>query len=219
MNAERLLAHYERIADAPNAVPRLRRFILDLAVRGKLVVQDPNDEPASELLKRAKAMRSRLVKERNIRRSSDHAPIEVDECPFDLPPNWRWAPFGLVAEFSAGRTPARNEPSYWKSGEHAWVSIADMKDGDTITAAKESITKKAATQVFGAKPSRLGTIIMSSLAGPNRLRFQAIGIPTRISTNQGNSSPYVPYVPGLQHASSLSRCSASHAEIARRMGH
>ena len=47
MNADRLLAHYERIADAPDAVPRLRRFVLDLAVRGKLVEQDPNDEPAA----------------------------------------------------------------------------------------------------------------------------------------------------------------------------
>ena len=62
MNAERLLAHYERIADAPDAIPRLRRFILDLAVRGKLVPQDPNDEPASELLKRIAKEKARLVK-------------------------------------------------------------------------------------------------------------------------------------------------------------
>ena len=62
MNAERLLAHYERIADAPDAIPRLRRFILDLAVRGKLVPQDPNDEPASELLKRIATEKARLVK-------------------------------------------------------------------------------------------------------------------------------------------------------------
>ena len=61
MNADRLLAHYERIADAPDAVPRLRRFILDLAVRGKLVEQDPNDEPASELLKRIRAEKARLA--------------------------------------------------------------------------------------------------------------------------------------------------------------
>ena len=46
MNADRLLAHYEKIADAPDAIVRLRRFILDLAVRGKLVEQNPNDEPA-----------------------------------------------------------------------------------------------------------------------------------------------------------------------------
>src|SRR5438132_13177349 len=51
MNPEQLLAHFHRIADTPDAIPRLRRFILDLAVRGKLVEQDLNDEPASELLK------------------------------------------------------------------------------------------------------------------------------------------------------------------------
>ncbi len=60
MNAERLLAHYEQIADAPDAIARLRRFILDLAVRGKLVPQDANDEPASELLKRIAKEKARL---------------------------------------------------------------------------------------------------------------------------------------------------------------
>jgi type I restriction enzyme, S subunit len=62
MNAERLLEHYERIADAPNAITRLRRFILDLALCGKLVPQDTKDEPASELLKRIAAEKARLVK-------------------------------------------------------------------------------------------------------------------------------------------------------------
>jgi type I restriction enzyme S subunit len=62
MNADRLLEHYERIADAPNAITRLRRFILDLAVRGKLVPQDRNDEPASEVLKRIAVEKARLVK-------------------------------------------------------------------------------------------------------------------------------------------------------------
>ncbi len=68
MNAERLLAHYEQIADAPDAIARLRRFVLDLAVRGKLVPQDPNDEPASELLKRIAAEKARLVKAGEIRK-------------------------------------------------------------------------------------------------------------------------------------------------------
>ena len=69
MNADRLLAHYERIADAPDAVQRLRRFILDLAVRGKLVEQDPNDEPASELLKRIAAEKAHLVRAEKIKKS------------------------------------------------------------------------------------------------------------------------------------------------------
>ena len=62
MNADRLLAHYEQIADAPDAIVRLRRCILDLAVRGKLVPQDANDEPASELMKRIAKEKARLVR-------------------------------------------------------------------------------------------------------------------------------------------------------------
>ena len=52
MTADGLLKHFARIADASDAVDRLRRFVLDLAVRGKLVAQDPNDEPVTKLLKR-----------------------------------------------------------------------------------------------------------------------------------------------------------------------
>ena len=70
MNPERLLQHFERISEAPDAIPRLRRFILDLAVRGKLVEQDPNDEPASELLERIQVEKARLVKEGKIRNST-----------------------------------------------------------------------------------------------------------------------------------------------------
>ena len=61
MNAEHLLTHFDRLTDAPDAIPRLRRFILDLAVRGKLVEQDPEDEPASDLLKRIAAEKRRMV--------------------------------------------------------------------------------------------------------------------------------------------------------------
>ncbi len=88
MNADRLLAHYDRIADAPDAVARLRRFILDLAVRGRLVPQDPKDEVASDLLKRIAKEKARLMKVGEIRKPK---PLpEVDEPPFDVPPSWCW---------------------------------------------------------------------------------------------------------------------------------
>ena len=61
MNPKQLLQHFDRVSEAPDAIPRLRRFILDLAVRGKLVEQDPNDEPAAELLKRIQAEKARLM--------------------------------------------------------------------------------------------------------------------------------------------------------------
>ena len=162
MNADWLLAHYERIADAPEAVPRLRRFILDLAVRGKLVEQDPNDKPAVELLKRiAEEKAERVGKARETKNRSELPTVKIDEFPFEIPAKWCWARFGNIVDFSAGRTPSRNEPSYWKSGDHAWVSIADMEDGKPLTATKETISKKAAKQVFRSEPEQIGTIIMS----------------------------------------------------------
>ena len=161
MNADRLLAHYEKVADAPDAIPRLRHFILDLAVRGKLVEQDPNDEPASELLPRIAKEKARLMKVGKIRRHDALPTVKSDESPFGIPATWCWTRFGNTADFSAGRTPARKEPSFWNSGDHAWVSIADMKDGETLTSTKETVTKKAAKQVFGAEPKRVGTVIMS----------------------------------------------------------
>ena len=90
MNADRLLAHYERIADAPDAIARLRRFILDLAVRGKLVEQDPNDEPATELLKRIGVEKTRLVKAGKIKKGKPLPDIGLGKIPFDTPRGWEW---------------------------------------------------------------------------------------------------------------------------------
>ena len=88
MNAQRLLQHFDRIAEAPDAVPRLRRFILDLAVRGKLVEQDPKDEPAAELLKRIQTEKARLVKDGEIRKQQAWPPIDANEVPFEVPDSW-----------------------------------------------------------------------------------------------------------------------------------
>ena len=94
MNAQQLLTHFDRIADAPDAIPRLRRFILDLAVRGKLVEQDSEDEPAAELLKRIVAEKARLVKAGEIRKPK-RLPA-IDEPPYPLPDSWRWLPIREV---------------------------------------------------------------------------------------------------------------------------
>ena len=98
MNADRLLAWYERIADAPDAVGRLRRFILDLAVRGKLVPQDPADEQASELLKRIGKEKARLVKAGEIRREKPLPPVVEMDKSFDCPDGWKWVRLGDISK-------------------------------------------------------------------------------------------------------------------------
>ena len=105
MNAERLLAHYEKIADAPDAIARLRRFVLDLAVRGKLVPQDPNDEPASELLKRIAAEKARLVKAGEISKQRPLPPVE-DDADFEVPKSWQWTRLGVITSYiQRGKSP------------------------------------------------------------------------------------------------------------------
>lgn len=98
MNAERLLQHYEQIADAPDAIARLRRFILDLAVRGKLVPQDPTEEPIfkylgalTEVPRRAKGVLKSL---------------NPTDCGSPLPASWAWLPLGsIIGDMDAGWSP------------------------------------------------------------------------------------------------------------------
>ncbi|TAV12589.1 type I restriction endonuclease subunit S [Rhizobium leguminosarum] len=96
MNAERLLQHYEQIADASDAIARLRRFILDLAVRGKLVPQNPADEPASELLKRIAAEKARLVDSGEIKTEKPIKQAFKSEEKYCLPTLWLWADLQAV---------------------------------------------------------------------------------------------------------------------------
>ena len=114
MNADRLLTHYERIADAPDAIVCLRRFILDLAVRGKLVEQDPNDEPAAELLKRIAAEKARSVKARKIKKSKAKQ-VNMSDAPFELPKPWKWAALGDLFLYDAGikREPKTLNQELW----------------------------------------------------------------------------------------------------------
>jgi type I restriction enzyme S subunit len=108
MTPNRLLDHFDRISEAPDALPRLRRFILDLAVRGKLVEQDPNDEPASELLKRIQAEKARLVKAGEIRKEKPQPLVERDEGPFDAPAGWEWVRVRQVTSDRGQTTPNKD---------------------------------------------------------------------------------------------------------------
>ncbi len=111
---EHLFTHFDRIADAPDAIPRLRRFILDLAVRGKLVPQDPNDEPALELLKRIAAEKARMVKAGEIKKNTAKTVKMADE-PFKLPVSWKWAAIGDLFLYDAGikRDPRILDQKQW----------------------------------------------------------------------------------------------------------
>lgn len=89
----------------------LREKILDLAMRGKLVPQDPNDEPASVLLEKIKAEKEQLIKEKKIKKSKPLAPITDDEKPFDIPESWEWVRLGDLFDITSSKRVMKSE---WK---------------------------------------------------------------------------------------------------------
>ncbi len=102
-----LVQHFELMAAAPGGVAKLRELILTLAVQGKLVPQDAQDEPASELLGRIQVEKDRLVREGRIRRDKPQAKIATNLWPFELPRTWAWERFGDVTQVSSGVTLGR----------------------------------------------------------------------------------------------------------------
>ncbi|MGP6137039.1 restriction endonuclease subunit S [Enterobacter chuandaensis] len=110
-------------------IKKLRELILELAVRGKLVPQDPNDEPASELLKRIAAEKAELVKQGKIKKQKPLPEISEDEKPFELPVGWEWVRLGdLTSKITDG---VHHTPKYLNEGV-AFISVKDI-DGNKIS--------------------------------------------------------------------------------------
>ena len=120
----------------------LRQKILDLAIHGKLVPQDPNDEPASVLLERIKAEKERLIQEGKIKRAKrSKATCDKPHYPYELPEGWCWTTLGEIGTWQSGATPSRLRKDYY-GGNIPWLKTGDLNDG-YITNIPESITDSA----------------------------------------------------------------------------
>ena len=158
----------------------LKNSILQMAMEGKLVPQDPNDEPASVLLEKIHDKKEKLIKEKKIKRNNKESfifrknghfyerigkkgePVCIDdELPFDIPDNWEWCRFGHIVNFSLGKTPPRKEPIFWDDAKIPWVSISDMVDGKIINTTKENVNNYALEKSFKGILIPKGTLLMS----------------------------------------------------------
>ena len=113
-------------------IKKLRELILDLAVRGKLVPQSPEDEPASVLLKRIAAEKVRLVKEKKIKKQKPLPEITIEEKSFELPAGWEWVHIGNVAEVKGGKRLPKGHTLQSEPTDHIYIRVTDMKNG-TVT--------------------------------------------------------------------------------------
>jgi len=144
-------------------IQKLRGLILDLAVRGKLVLQDANDEPASALLMRIQAEKAKLSYEGKPKKEKPLIPIKDDEKPFELPNQWEWVHLPDVTEYKVGKTPSTKSNVYWTDSEDGinWVSIADLSHYGVVTETTKKVTDLAQKEVFKSEPVPVGTILMS----------------------------------------------------------
>ena len=129
------------LAGAPNGIKKLRELILELAVRGKLVPQEPSDEPASELLNNIAKEKALLIENKNIRKGKPLPGIEQDEMQFKLPIGWEWVRLGQIGDWGAGATPARGNSRYY-DGEMPWFKSGELI-ADFISDSEESVTELA----------------------------------------------------------------------------
>ena len=123
-NWQRVADHFDLLLDRPEAVDVLEQTVLQLAVRGLLVPQVPNDEPASVLLQRIRAEKDRLISEGKIKRDKPLSLVTDAEKPFELPQGWEWVPLQHVGYTQTGTTPDKKNPHFYGS------DIPFIKPGD-----------------------------------------------------------------------------------------
>ncbi|MEQ5756965.1 MULTISPECIES: restriction endonuclease subunit S [unclassified Providencia] len=139
-------------------IKKLRELILELAVRGKLVPQDPNDEPASELLKRIEKEREGLVKSRKIRKSKVLEPVDTSELPFELPRGWEWCYLNDVGNWGAGATPNRSNSKYY-DGNIPWFKSGELSS-DFISESEEKVTELALKEC-SLRDNKVGDVLIA----------------------------------------------------------
>ena len=184
----------------------LRKSILQQAIQGKLVPQDPTDEPASILLARIREEKARLIKEKKIKkdknesliyRGDDNSYYEKfadgtvkcidEEIPFEIPQGWEWARMGSIGNWGAGATPSRGNSAYYKDGEILWLKTGELNDG-VIYDSEEKITQLALREC-SLKLNKVGDVLIA-MYGATIGKLGIVG--QELTTNQAccGCTPY-----------------------------
>ena len=157
---------------------QLKNSILQWAIQGKLVPQDPNDEPASVLLEKIRQEKERLIKEKKIKRDKNASIIyrgednsyyekitatgEVkcidEEIPFEIPQRWEWCGMGSIGDWGAGATPAKGNPDYY-GGSILWLRTGELNNG-IVYDSEIKVTKKA-LQKCSLRMNRIGDVLIA----------------------------------------------------------
>jgi len=180
-NWTRIAEHFDTLFTTEHSIDQLKQTVLQLAVMGKLIPQNPNDEPASVLLEKIAAEKEQLIKDKKIKKQKPLPVISDDEKLFELPNGWEWE---RIAEFTivgTGSTPSRATPEYYNPADINWVTSGET-GGDFIFETKEKISPKAIKETnVSIYPA--GTLIVA-MYGQGKTRGQITELMIDAGTNQ-----------------------------------
>ena len=164
---------------------KLRQRILDLAIRGKLVPQDPNDEPASVLLEKIRAEKERLIAEGKIKRpkakkTSDKSHYEDFQPPFVIPDSWEWVKLDEIAQVSTGATPSKTNKLYY-GGSINWVG-SSVTSSQYVDSPTDYITELALKET-NCEVYPIGTLLIA-MYGEGKTRGQVSELRIEAACNQ-----------------------------------
>lgn len=170
------LSNMELLATAPGGVAKLRELILTLAVQGKLVPQDPADEPAGVLLQKIRAEKDRLIAEGKIKRDKPLAEIAEEEKPFGLPKSWEWSRLGALA---SKLTDGSHNPPRDSGAGYPMLSSQNVWEGGVVDFT--SPTRYVGEADFLIENSRTaavpGDVLLTIVASLGRSAVVPIGAP------------------------------------------
>ncbi len=157
-NWQRVAQHFDLLLDRPQAIDALEQTLLQLAVRGLLVPQDPADEPASVLLQKIRAEKDRLIAAGQIKRDKPLPPITDEEKPFELPEGWEWVrQRELVTHLGDG---LHGTPHYSPAGEYYFVNGNNLRDGAIVIKPETKRVDKSEFEKY-KKPLDATTVLLS----------------------------------------------------------
>ncbi|WP_104040153.1 restriction endonuclease subunit S [Vibrio hyugaensis] len=160
-NWARISEHFDTLFTTEESIDQLKQTILQLAVMGKLVPQDPNDELAAKLLERIAEEKAQLVKEKKIKKQKALPPISEDEKPFELPSGWEWARVAEVGVGSTGKTPSTRNSEFY-DGDIPFIGPGQITLSGTMLTAEKFITEQGLLESVEANS---GDILMVCIGG------------------------------------------------------
>jgi type I restriction enzyme, S subunit len=138
---EHLFENGNKSVNEEYLLSKLRQAILSEAIQGKLVPQDPKDEPASILLEKIKKEKEKLIREGKIRKEKPLPKIEEGDVPYELPVGWVWCRLAdVILNDIGGGTPSKAKSDYW-NGNINWASVKDLNENIYLTKTQDRITE------------------------------------------------------------------------------